>query len=84
MSLLIDITKKVQGKAITKASPLVVAQRLSQCNSCPHRVDGAVRSCGKFLRGGTVEHNGKNAELCGCNIDDKVTYSEDGCPLGKW
>ena len=84
MSLLIDVTKKVQGKSIKKASPLLIAQRLQQCNNCEHRVDGMVRSCGKFLKGGAVKHNGEDAELCGCNIDDKVKYREDGCPLGKW
>lgn len=84
MSLLIDITKTVQGKSIEKAPKELQEQRLNICEYCPFLEWGRPRSCGKFLAGGTVEVNGKKAELCGCDVDDKVKYLNDGCPLGKW
>lgn len=84
MSILIDITKTVQGKPITKAPLLLQSSRINTCEYCPFLEWGTPRSCGKFMRGGTVTHKGKEMELCGCNIDDKVKYLEDACPLGKW
>ena len=84
MSLLIDVTKSVQGKSIEKASRELQEKRIDICEYCPHLTWGAVRACGKFLRGGKVLHKGKEVELCGCNVDDKVKYKRDGCPLGKW
>jgi hypothetical protein len=84
MSLLIDITKTLKGKPIEKANRQLQAERLDTCEYCPFLEWGRPRSCGKFLRGGTVDYNGQKKELCGCNIDDKVKYLDDGCPLGKW
>jgi hypothetical protein len=84
MSLLIDITKSAQGKSITKATKELQGQRLNTCEYCPFLNWGRPRSCGKFLVGGTVQHNGVKMELCGCNVDDKVKYADDKCPLGKW
>lgn len=87
MSLLIDVVKKYQGKGIEKVSPSVQKQRISICESCPfmqvNKLTG-IRSCGGFLTGGTVDCNGEKKELCGCNVDDKTTYKDDGCPLRKW
>jgi|GEM_PF-2769691 len=84
MSLLIDIVKIAQLKPIKKCSPELAKERVSICEGCPHMKDGSPRSCGKFLKGGLVKHEGKEIELCGCDIDDKSTYKDDGCPLGKW
>lgn len=84
MSLLIDITKSIQGKSIEKTNEDVQRSRLNTCEYCPFLEWGIVRSCGKFLKGGTVDYNGVKKELCGCNIDDKVKYMDDKCPLGKW
>ena len=84
MSILIDVTKRVQGKSIEKASKELQEQRINICEYCPHLTWGRIRACGKFLRGGTVIHEGKQMQLCGCNVDDKVKYARDGCPLDKW
>jgi len=84
MSLLFDIVKTAQGESIEKVSPHVRDARLSVCGSCPFMQGGVVRSCGKYLKGGTVQYKGKEMELCGCNIDDKTKYAYDGCPLEKW
>ena len=84
MSLLIDITKSVQGKSIEKAPKDLQESRINTCEYCPFLNWGRPRSCGKFLQGGTVMYKGKKMELCGCNVDDKVKYLEDHCPLGKW
>ena len=85
MSLLIDITKTAQGKSIQKAPKSLQESRLNTCEYCPFlEWGGMVRSCGKFLKGGTVDYKGMKKELCGCNVDDKVKYLEDACPLGKW
>lgn len=85
MSLLIDVTKSAQGKSIKKAPIELQKARLNTCEYCPFmRWGKMVRSCGDFLKGGTVDYKGHKMELCGCNIDDKVKYLEDGCPLGKW
>jgi len=84
MSLLFDLVKKAQGKSIEKASKELQEQRLDTCEYCPFLEWGRPRSCGKYLRGGTVEYNGIRFDLCGCDVDDKVTYLNDGCPLGKW
>ena len=83
MSLLIDLTKGVRGKDISKASPELREARLNICKSCPHLVKSTM-SCGKVMRGGTVEHNGEKKELCGCIVTDKTRYADDACPLGKW
>lgn len=84
MSILIDLTKTVQGKPITKAPLEVQKSRINTCEYCPFMDWGKPRSCGKFLRGGKVNYKGKEMELCGCNVDDKVKYLDDSCPLGKW
>jgi len=84
MSLLFDIVKTAGGESIEKVSPHVRQARLNVCENCPFMEGGMVRSCGTFLKGGTVNHNGHEMELCGCNIDDKTKYAHDGCPLGKW
>ena len=84
MSLLIDVTKKIQGKSIEKISIEEIEKRINTCEYCPHLSWGKIRSCGKLLRGGKVIHNDEEMKLCGCNIDDKVKYKNDKCPLGKW
>tara|TARA_R110000787_G_scaffold44415_4_gene109011 strand:- start:2234 stop:2488 length:255 start_codon:yes stop_codon:yes gene_type:complete len=84
MSLLIDVAKSIQGKSIEKASKELQQRRLDTCEYCPFLEWGRPRSCGKFLVGGEVLVDGKKMELCGCNVDDKVKYLKDGCPLGKW
>lgn len=85
MSLLFDIVKTAQGKSTEKAPIDLQERRLNTCEYCPFLVWGKrTRSCGKYMRGGTVQYKGRNMELCGCDVDDKVTYLNDGCPLGKW
>jgi hypothetical protein len=83
MSLLIDLTKTVQGKPIRKASETTRNLRLAKCKTCPHLVK-ATGSCGTLFKGGRVEHEGQEMELCGCIVSDKTKYADDGCPLGKW
>lgn len=83
MSLLIDVAKGVQGKSIEKVANGIRNTRLNMCNSCPHLVNGT-RSCGTFMLGGIAVYKGEMYDLCGCNIDDKTKYKDDGCPLGKW
>lgn len=83
MSLLIDITKTVQGKDTSKVPSEVKDQRYAICKSCPNYVE-STDSCGKLFRGGTVEHEGELKELCGCITSDKTGYADDECPLGKW
>jgi hypothetical protein len=83
MSLLFDIVKGVQGKPITKVSPEIQALRIRTCEGCPF-MNLKSRSCGTYLMGGTVDYMGQKMELCGCNLDDKTTYEDDGCPLYKW
>lgn len=84
MSLLIDVTKTLQGKPIKKASKELQEKRIDTCEYCPFLQWGRPRSCGGFLTGGTVDYKGKRMELCGCNVDDKVKYLDSECPLGKW
>ena len=84
MSLLIDATKKVKGKSIEKSSIELQKHRVNICEYCPHLKWGIVRSCGTLFKGGKVIHEGEEKRLCGCNVDDKVKYKMDGCPLGKW
>lgn len=85
MSILFDIAKTVQGKSIEKAPLRVQESRINTCEYCPFLNWGKrVRSCGKYLQGGTVNYQGQQMELCGCNVDDKVKYLNDACPLGKW
>jgi|TARA_R110000822_G_scaffold46670_3_gene124196 hypothetical protein len=84
MSLLIDITKKIQGKSIEKSSIELQNERINICEYCPHLSWGVVRSCGKFLQGGKVTYKGEEKELCGCDVDEKAKYKTDGCPLEKW
>lgn len=83
MSLLIDITKKVQGKSIEKVPNHVYKQRLIECKNCPF-LNRTTTSCGTLLKGGTVDYNGEQKQLCGCIVTDKATYADDACPLGKW
>lgn len=83
MSLLIDLTKSVRGKDIEKVSPRIQQARMGVCNACPHQ-NRTFKSCGGFLTGGKVIHEGEEKELCGCYLPDKTTYKDDGCPLGKW
>ncbi len=89
MSILIDVVKFATAKPTNKVAPQVKQSRLSICEVCPfmHTASLAgvtVRSCGKYLGGGTVEHKGGVYELCGCDVDDKTSYKYDACPLGKW
>ena len=83
MSLLIDVVKSAQGKPTDKVSESVRNIRSSRCLNCPF-MNKATGSCGTFLKGGLVEHNGEQMELCGCNVYDKTKYRDDGCPLNKW
>jgi len=83
MSLLIDVVKAAQGKPTDKVSDDIRNIRLAKCLNCPF-MNKTTRSCGTFLMGGTVEYQGKQMELCGCNVDDKTKYKDDGCPLSKW
>ena len=57
-------------------------ERMSICQSCPHLTGG--QWCGKPLKGGTVEHEGKEMKLCGCNVRAKTALRWTNCPLGKW
>jgi len=84
MSILIDVAKTALGKSTEKSSIALQKKRINICEYCPHLRWGIVRSCGVFLKGGSVTHEGKEKKLCGCNVDDKVKYKMDGCPLEKW
>ena len=83
MSLLIDVVKRARGKSIDKATQPLQRHRKGLCIVCPH-YNAKTDSCGGLFKGGTVEHEGQKAELCGCIMSDKVKYANDGCPLGKW
>ena len=83
MSLLIDITKTIKGKSIEKVPNATYLQRLKTCGNCPF-LNRSTTSCGTLLKGGTVEHEGKEEKLCGCIVTDKAQYADDNCPLRKW
>lgn len=83
MSLLIDLTKSVRGKDISKVSNQVYAKRVETCAACPF-LNKTTGSCGTLFKGGTVDYEGQQMELCGCIVKDKAKYADDGCPLGKW
>jgi len=83
MSILFDAIKTVQNKPIDKVSETLKNERLSKCESCPF-MNKKTRSCGTLFMGGTIVHNGAVKELCGCRIDDKITYKDDACPLNNW
>lgn len=73
MSWLIDISKRIQGKDITKAEKELAAKRLEICSGCKTQE-------GKSM---VISITGQCKE-CWCILDDKVTYQDEECPLGKW
>lgn len=69
MSLLIDIVKKAQGKDIGKVDYVTKDYRLDKCRDCEHLKSGLMGfHCGK----------------CGCPVEDKTSYKDEECPIGKW
>lgn len=77
MSLLIDITKSVRGKDISKVPANYAQHRLEICESCPLNGASVKGVCGKLE--GTKLVSG-----CGCVLSDKVKYAKEKCPEGKW
>lgn len=84
MSFLIDMTKGIRGKDISKVSSVVRNARLEKCNGCtlnPEniKIDGKPAEEGE---GGLYKTG--NCKMCGCFVSDKTKYADEKCPLGKW
>lgn len=68
------------------ASPELQAERLSKCLTCPSlrkykKLNGDTgNSCGKYV----IDMLLLEKETCGCDVNDKVGYTIEKCPQGKW
>lgn len=58
-------------------------ERLEQCRRCDY-FKATTLSCGTFIVGDDVEHNGKTIRLCGCFMPVKVKFGFAKCPAEKW
>ena len=55
--------------------------RINICISCPHFKAGF---CGTPVIGKTIQHEGKDVKLCGCEMHIKAEQIGSQCPIGKW
>lgn len=67
---------------VKKVPPGIKSMRIGICQACPHLKSG--KTCGTFLFGGTVLHNGFPVNLCGCIVNEKTELPGERCPLAKW
>ena len=67
--------------------------KLDICKSCPYKKDNNLFgvhfiTCGKFMTGELVQHNGKTVQLCGCVMELKTFLSDAvkslKCPAERW
>ena len=82
---LIDTIYKVaKGKPATKVTEKVRNMRLVTCRTCIFN-GGEKKWDGSFTQEGEkgLMKTG-NCKLCGCFVDLKTEYAEEGCPTGKW
>lgn len=84
MSILIDITKGLRGKDISKVNEVVRQARLDKCKGCKLK-EGLQKVDGKKSKEGEdgLMKTG-NCKLCGCFVSDKTKYADEKCPIGKW
>lgn len=60
-------------------------KRLSQCTYCEYSVKNKIGiTCGEFLIGDVVIHEGKEVKLCGCIMKLKTKLTNSICPINKW
>ena len=66
-----------------KVPPAIKNERMAICKSCPYFKSGT-GSCGTFMVGEKITHNGFPAKLCGCIMNEKTELKGAYCPISKW
>lgn len=63
--------------------------RFKTCKSCDYSRKSSVLglsvlTCGEFITGGLIKHEGETVNLCGCVLKAKTLVPTEHCPIKKW